>query len=79
MSDSSIWPIDRNLSSATNPSQRGTVNDDNEEILLIPPGRLVLYPEPSLEKSYPSAETQSVYFSVDWAIYAYLANTNNSI
>ena len=33
---SSIWPIDRTLSSATTPGQSGPENDGNEEVLRIP-------------------------------------------
>ena len=36
MSNSSILPIDRTLSSATTPSQSGPGSDDKEEILHIP-------------------------------------------
>ena len=33
---SSIWPIDRNLSGATTPSQSGPGSDSNEEVLCNP-------------------------------------------
>ena len=36
MSNSSIWPIARILSSATTPSQSGAGNDGNEGVLRIP-------------------------------------------
>ena len=68
MSDSSIWTIDRTLSGATIPSQSGPWSDGNDGVLHIPQissitgaspaDCLVLYPEHSLEESYPSAEMQ---------------------
>ena len=55
MSNSSIWPIDRTLSSATAPSQSGSGSTGNEGVLRIPQSSniteaspsdyLVLYPE----------------------------------
>ena len=70
MSNSSIWPINRILSRAT-PGQSRLESDCNEGVLRIyqsstitgasPSDCLVLYPGHSLEKSYPSAEKQSVY------------------
>ena len=72
MSNSSIWPIYKTLSSATSPSQSGHGRDGNKRVLSIPQrssitealpsDRLVSYPGNSLGKSYPSAEMQSVYF-----------------
>ena len=71
---SSIWPIDRTLSSATTPGQSRPGSDANEGVLLIlqsssitgtsPSDCLVLYPGLTLRDgwgSYPSAEMQSVY------------------
>ena len=68
---SSIWPIDRTLSGATTPGQSKSGSDDNEGVLHIPQNSnitgtspsdsLVLYSGHSLEKSYTSAEMQSVY------------------
>ena len=58
MLNSSIWLINRTLSSATTPSQRGLVNDGNKEVLRIsqsssingdsPSDCLMSYPGPSL-------------------------------
>ena len=36
MSNISIWPIDRTLSSATTPRQNGPRSDDNERVPRIP-------------------------------------------
>ena len=36
MSNSSIWPIDRTLAGASTPSQKGSGNEGNEGVLLIP-------------------------------------------
>ena len=68
---SSIWPIDRTLSSATTLDQSGPVSDGNEGILHIPQSSsitgalawdgLMSYSGEWLGKSYPSAEMQSVY------------------
>ena len=78
MSNSFIWTIARNLSSATTPSQSGPGRDGNEGLLHIPQSSsiaeastsdyLVSYPEHSLGKSYPSVEKQSVYSAApaDW-------------
>ena len=77
---SSIWPIDRTLSGATNPDQSGPGSDGNEEVLRIhqsssitetsPSDCLVPYPRHSLRESYHSAEIHSVYSAdlADWAI-----------
>ena len=77
---SSIWPLDRTLSGATIPCQRGPGSDGNEGVLSIPQSYsitgtlpsycLVSYPGHSLVGwSYPSAEMQSVYSTApaDWA------------
>ena len=68
---SSIWPIDRTLSGATNPGQSGSGSYGNEGVLRIPKissitgaspsDSLVSYPGHSLGESYLSAEMQSVY------------------
>ena len=70
MSNSSIRPINRNLSGATTPGQSGPGNDSNKGVLRIlqifsiteasPSGCLVSYPGHSLG-SHSSAEMQSVY------------------
>ena len=80
MQFSSIWPIDRTLSSATTPSQSGPGSNGNEVVLYIPQSSsiaetstsdcLVLYPGHSLMGgSYPSAEVQLVYSTTpaNWA------------
>ena len=71
--------MDRTLSGATTPSSSGPGSDCNKGALCIPqsscftgsspPDYLVLYSGNSLEKSYPSVEMKSVYFtsSADWA------------
>ena len=69
MSNTSIWPIDRTLSGATNLGQNGSESDGNKEVLHIPQSSsitgtlpsdcLVSYSRHSLGQSYPSAETQS--------------------
>ena len=71
MSNSSIWPIDRNLSLATTPWQNGPGSNGNQGVLFIPQiykvgdspsDCLMTYPRYFLgEKSYSSAEMQSVY------------------
>ena len=75
---SSIWFIDRTLSSATTPNQSGPGSDGNEGVLRIPQSSsvagtspldlLVSYPGHSLEESYTSAEKQSVFSTApaDW-------------
>ena len=76
---SSIWPIDRTLSGATTPGQSGPGSDGNKGVLRIFQSSsiseaslsdcLVSYPEHRFEEFYPSAEMQSVYFTVTvfWA------------
>ena len=76
---SSIWPIDRTLSSATTPGQSGPGSNGNEGVLRIPQissitgtspsDGLMSYPGHSLGEFYPSAEKQSVYSTTpsDWA------------
>ena len=78
---SSIWPIDRTLSSATTPGYSGPGSDGNERILFIPQSSiitgtspsdcLVSYAGHSLGGGYPSTEKQYVYStaSADWAIW----------
>ena len=68
---SSIWPIDRTISSATTPGQSGPGSDGNEEVLCIPQSSSIIeavssdcfvpYPGHLLWVSYPSAEMHSVY------------------
>ena len=71
MSNSSIWPIDRNLSGTTSPGQSLLGNNENKEILPIPQiSKARALPSEGL-LSYPgylhvgvayfSAEMQSVY------------------
>ena len=71
-SNNSIWPIDRILSGATTPGERGTRSNGTKEILHIPQiskteaswsDCLVLYLGHSLERRVwpPTAEMQSVY------------------
>ena len=78
MSNSSIWPINRTLSSATTPDQSVPGNDGNERVLHIlhsssitrasPSDCLASYQGHLLGGSYSSAEMQSVYSTVpaDW-------------
>ena len=78
---SSIWPIDKTLSDATTLGQSGLGSNGNEGVLYIPQSSsitwtspsdcLVSYPGPSLRRSYPSAEMQSVYSTApaDWAMF----------
>ena len=71
MSNSSIWPIDRNLSGAATKVQSKPGRDGNEGVLYISQScsitgasqsdYLVSYPGHSLGESYTSAEMQSVY------------------
>ena len=71
MLNSSIWPIDKTLSGTIIPGQNGPGSDGNEGTLYIPQissitgaswsDCLVSYPGHSLERSYSSAEIQSVY------------------
>ena len=81
MSNSSIWPIDKTLSGATNMGQSGAGSDSNEKVLHIsqsssitgasPSDCLMSYPGHLLNKSYPSAEMQSVYSAApaEWAVF----------
>ena len=72
---SSIWAIDKTLSGTTTPGQSGLGSDSNEGVLRItqsssiteatPSDCLVSYTGHSLGESYPSAETQSVYFAAN--------------
>ena len=76
-----IRPIDRTMSGATTPSQRGPGSNGNEGVLYIPQiskaeaslsDVLMSYPGHSWrEGSYPSAEMQSVYSTApaNWAIF----------
>ena len=73
---SSIWHINRTLSGATTPAQRGPGSDGNKRVLHIPQSSSitgaspsVLYPGHSLGESHPSAEKQSVYSTApaDWS------------
>ena len=71
--------MDRTLSGATTPGQRGSGSDGNEWVICIPQRSstteasqsdcLMSYPEHSLGESYSSAEMQSVYSTApaDWA------------
>ena len=66
MSNSSIWPIDRTLSSALTPGQSEPGNNGNERVLHIPQSSktgaspsdcLVSYPRHLLEEGfYPTVE-----------------------
>ena len=47
MSNSSIWPIDRTLSGATNPGQSGHESNGNEEVLHIPRSSCITEDSPS--------------------------------
>ena len=79
MSNSSIWPIDRTLASATTPSQSGPGSNVNERVLRIPQSSsitgalqsdcLMSSTGHSLRESYPSEEMQLVYSTApaDWA------------
>ena len=82
MSNSSICPVDRNLSGATTPGQSEYGSDCNKRVLCISQSSsitgtsqldsLVSYPGYSLGggRSYSSAEMQSVYSKApaDWAV-----------
>ena len=79
MSNSSIWPIDRTLSSVTTQGQSRPGSNDNDRVVYIPQSSsitgaspsdcLVSYPGHSFGESYPSAGMQSVYSvaPTDWA------------
>ena len=87
---SSIWPKDGTLSGAPTPGQSGPGSDGNEEVLHFlessrTPGTsssdcLVPYLGQSLERSYPSAENQSVYSTApaDWAILTLIILCSNN-
>ena len=74
---SSIWPIDRTISGATTPGQRGPGNDGNRWVLCIPQSFrftgaapldcLLSYPGHSFEESYLSVEIKLVYSAADRA------------
>ena len=78
MSNSSIWPNDRTLSSATTMDQSGPECDGNDEVFCIPQSSSITgatssdclgsYPWQSLRESYSSTEMQSVHStaSVNW-------------
>ena len=65
MSNTSMWPIDRTLSSATTPGQSGPGSDGNEGVVRIPQNSsingtspsdcLLSYPGHLLGESYPTA------------------------
>ena len=73
MSNSSIWPTDRTLSSVTTPGQSEPGSDGNEEVLHIPRSSsiteaspsdcLVSYPGHLLRKIYPSTQMHMLYFA----------------
>ena len=75
---SSIWPIDKTLSSATTLGKSVSGSDGNEGVLLIPQRSSITVTSQSdclvsylgdLLEFYPSAENESVYSIVpaDWA------------
>ena len=76
MSNSSVWPIDRILSGATNPGQIGSGSDVSEEVYHNPQSSktgaspsdcLMSYPGHSLEEYYPSTEMQvSIFYGPSW-------------
>ena len=79
MSNSYIWPIDKTLSGAASPGQRGSGSNSNKGVLgisqsfsltgTLPSDCLLSYPEHSLGQSYPSVVMQWVYSTApaDWA------------
>ena len=77
MSNSSIWPIDRNLSGATTPDQSGPGSDSNEGVLHIPQSSSItgaslsdgLMTYPGLVV-LPTAEMQSLFSTApaDWTL-----------
>ena len=79
MSNTSVWPRDWTLSSATILGYCGPGNNDNKEVLYIPQHSNITgaspsdcfmsYPGHLLGESYPSAVMQLVYSaaSADWA------------
>ena len=68
---SSIWPIDRTLSSATTPGQSGPQSDSNEGVLCFPQNSSITETSPSdclvsylghlLGEAFPSVEKHSMY------------------
>ena len=80
MLNSSLWPINRTLLDATTPGHCGSRSDSNKGVLRIPQSSsitgaspsdcLISYPGHSLGECYPSAELQSMYFTVpaDWPL-----------
>ena len=89
MSNSSIWPIDRTLSSATTPSLSGPGSFGNEGVLHIPQISDISTASPSdclvsytqdtrcMRGSYPCAEMQSVYSTApaDWNEFRSVVNS----
>ena len=85
MSNSSIWPTDRTLPSATTPRESGPGSVRNEGVLHIsksssinealPPSCFVSYLGHSLRKYYLSVEMQSVYSAspADWATHHFIS------
>ena len=81
--------MNKALSGATTPGQSRHWGDGNEGVLRIPQssiitevspsGCLVSYPGHWLEKSYPSAEMQSVYSAppADWTMFKMIRNFIN--
>ena len=79
MLNTSIWPIDRTLSSAITQGQSGPGSNGNKEVLCIPQNSsitgaslldyLLSYSGHTLEESYPSAGMQLMYSAAptDWA------------
>ena len=72
MSNSSIWLIDMTPSGATTPGQSKAGSNDKERVQCIPqspsitevsPSNYLIYTGHLLGESYPSTETQSVYFT----------------
>ena len=64
MSNNSIWPIDRTLSGATTPGQRGPGSNGNEGLLHIPQSSKIGVSPSDCLVSYSGhslAEMQSVY------------------
>ena len=72
MSNSSIWPIDKTLSSTITPDQSGPESDGSEGVLRIPQNSSITGASPlnglmSYQDirwgSYPYTKMQSVYFT----------------
>ena len=78
MSNSSIWPMDRTLSSSMTPGLNGPGSDGNEGILRIPQSFSITEVSPSdclvysLGESYLSVEMQSAHSKApaDWASFS---------